>query len=327
MFGIASLTVHFNHGTLRQGWDSIRSGTAGIARSVTFAAATVRSAITFVTTIGVYLFQQEGTMLGSTMTQPRTTIDNTRRDLLRQGLNLLLSITQFAAAILTFSGQFGDQLFYSDRRDPLIVPADYTFSVWGVIFPASIAYGIYQALPAQRNNPLLQRIGWWTAFAFGCITLWSPSTLFDPLRYTVPLFFGALGGLIYALYQISQQRTLSRAERWLVAAPLGVYAAWCTVGTIANTSTSLFGLGYTDPVFAEQTWAVIMLLVGGAISSFMTTVSRGNWGYALTIIWAFVGIVVANVVDHPNTPVAIVAGSMAALVGVALLRARTALRS
>jgi hypothetical protein len=86
------------------------------------------------------------------------------------------------------------------------------------------------------------------------------------------------------LYQISRRPSLTRAECWLVAAPIGVYAAWCTVGTIANTSTSLFGLGYTDPFFAEQTWAIIMLLGGGAIASFMTTVSRGNWGYALTIM-------------------------------------------
>lgn len=53
----------------------------------------------------------------------------TGRDRLRQGLNLLLSITQFAAAIITFSGQFGEQLFYSNPRNPLIVPADYAFSV------------------------------------------------------------------------------------------------------------------------------------------------------------------------------------------------------
>lgn len=261
------------------------------------------------------------------LSERNTERGETGRDWLRQGLNLMLSITQFGAAILTFSGQFGDQLFYSNERGPLIVPADYAFSVWGVIFPSSVAYGIYQALPAQRQNPLLRRIGWWTAFAFGCITLWSPSTLFDPIRFTVPLFFGALSGLIYALYQISRRSSLTRAERLLVAAPIGVYAAWCTVGTIANTSTSLFALGYTDPFFAEQTWAIIMLLVGGLISSCMTVVSRGNLGYALAIVWALVAIVVANVVDHPNTAVAITAGSMAAFVGAVLLRVRATVRS
>ncbi len=298
-----------------------------IVGSIVAAGASLRTtAITFVRPMATWYVNTASTPVTS-RGEPNMERGATGRDLLRQGLNLLLSVTQFAAAILTFSGQFGDQLFYSDRRDPLIVPADYAFSVWGVIFPASIAYGIYQALPAQRDNPLLRHIGWWTAFAFGCITLWSPATLFDPLRYTVPLFFGALGGLIYALYQISRRPSLTRAERLLVAAPIGVYAAWSTVGTIANTSTSLFGLGYTDPFFAEQTWAMIMLLVGGVISSFMTTVSRGNLGYALTIIWALVAIVVANVVDHPNTPVAVMAGGMAALVGAVVIRARARRRS
>lgn len=294
----------------------------------------IMAAVAPVRTLATTLVRHTAALLINTVSAPAapegarsTERGEAGRDRLRQGLNLLLSITQFAVAILTFSGQFGDQLFYSNQRDPLIVPADYTFSVWGVIFPASIAYGIYQALPAQRDNPLLRRIGWWTAFAFGCITLWSPSTLFDPLRYTVPLFFGALGGLVYALYQVSRRSTLTRAEHLLIAAPVGVYAAWCTVGTIANTSTSLFGLGYTDPLFAEQTWAIIMLLVGGAISSFMTTVSRGNGGYALTIMWALVGIVVANVADHPNTPVAITAAGMAVLIAAVLTRARTARRS
>lgn len=316
------------------GMTTVWNAPRALARQGLNTVGSIVAAIAPVRTLATTLVRHAAAALINTVSAPAAPVGErngergeTRRDRLRQGLNLLLSITQFAAAILTFSGEFGDQLFYSPQRDPLIVPADYAFSVWGVIFPASIAYSIYQALPAQRRNPLLRRIGWWTAFAFGCITLWSPATLFDPIRYTVPLFFGALGGLIYALRQISSRPSLTRGERLLVAAPIGVYAAWCTVGTIANTSTSLFGLGYTDPFFAEQTWAVMMLLVAGAITSFMTTVSRGNWGYALTIIWAFVAIVVANVRDHPNTPVAWTAGGMAALLGVVLLRARTARRS
>lgn len=254
----------------------------------------------------------------STTTMPAST----KRDYLRQVLNLLLSITQFAAAALIFSSQFGNDLFYNPvSREPLILPADYTFGIWAFIFPASIAYGVYQALPRQRTNDLLRRIGFQTAFTFGCITLWSVATLFDPIRYTVPLFFGALGGLVYAVYQTSgHPRPLTLAERVFVVVPLGVYAAWCTVGTIANTSTSLFGLGYTDPIFREQTWAVMMLLVAGAISSFMTTVTRGNIPYALGIIWALIGIIVATTTERPNGAVAMTAGAMVVVVASALLR-------
>jgi hypothetical protein len=265
--------------------------------------------------------------LNMTTTMPGTDAQATpvrsNRDLWRQALNLLLAIAQFAAAAIIFSSDFGNELFYNpNTRNPLIVPADYTFSIWGFIFPASIAYGIYQALPQQRDSDLLRRIGWQTAFAFLCITLWSVATLLDPIRYTVPLFFGALFGLIYALYQISRRHTLTFVERLFVVVPLSVYAAWCTVGTIANTSTSLFALGYTDPIFREQTWAVMMLLVAGMISSFMTTVAKGNIPYGLGIIWALIGVVVANVMQTPNTAVAVTAAGMAALVVLALIRAR-----
>jgi translocator protein len=248
----------------------------------------------------------------------------TTRDRLRRVLNLLLSIAQFASAALVFSSERGNQLFYDpSTRDPLIVPADYTFAVWSVIFPTSIIYGIYQALPRNGDNELLRRIGFWTAFAFGCLALWSPATLLDPVRYTVPLFFGALVGLIVALYQISRlRRPLTRSETWCVLVPLSIFAAWCTVGTIANTSTSLFALGYTDIVFSEQTWAVIMLIVGGLISSLMTIVGRGNVPYALTIIWALIGIVVANVTERDNPVVATVAGIVAAGVALVLVGAR-----
>jgi hypothetical protein len=56
--------------------------------------------------------------------------------------------------------------------------------------------------------------------------LWSVATLFDPLRYTVPLFFGALAALVYAVYQTScHSHPLTLAERLFVVVPLGVYAA------------------------------------------------------------------------------------------------------
>lgn len=246
-----------------------------------------------------------------------------RRDRWRQALNLILAIGQFAAAALIFSGIFGDELFYQDKAgQPLIVPSDGTFAIWGVIFPGSIAYGIYQALPGQRANPLLRRIGFHTAFAFGCITLWSAVTPLDPILLTVPLFFGALYALITAIYRISRQpRRLTWAERGLVLAPLSIFAAWCTVGTIANTSTSLFALGFTSGLLglSAQTWTIILLAAAAWIGGFVIRATGGNLAYALTIIWALSGIVAVNRSVHANGLVAAVAGGAAiAVAGVQL---------
>jgi hypothetical protein len=49
----------------------------------------------------------------------------------------------------------------------LIEPAGYAFAVWALIFALSLVYAVYGALRANRENPLLRRIGWYTAGAFG----------------------------------------------------------------------------------------------------------------------------------------------------------------
>jgi hypothetical protein len=53
----------------------------------------------------------------------------------------------------------------------LVEPALYAFAIWGLIFGPSLAYAAYQALPANRGNPLLLRGGWFTAAAFFCTGL------------------------------------------------------------------------------------------------------------------------------------------------------------
>ena len=40
------------------------------------------------------------------------------------------------------------------------VPAAYVFAIWGVIYLFLVGYTIYQALPAQRDDPRQQRIGY-----------------------------------------------------------------------------------------------------------------------------------------------------------------------
>lgn len=54
----------------------------------------------------------------------------------------------------------------SDRFEVYFVPAGYVFSIWGLIYLALVAFAIYQALPAQRENPRLRRVGY--LFVLSC---------------------------------------------------------------------------------------------------------------------------------------------------------------
>ena len=57
----------------------------------------------------------------------------------------------------------------------LVEPALYAFAIWGLIFALSLAYAFYQALPSNRDSPLLGRVRPYTAAAFFCTGLWSDS--------------------------------------------------------------------------------------------------------------------------------------------------------
>ncbi len=244
-------------------------------------------------------------------------------DSIRQFLNLVLSIAQMAAPILIFTGQLGNTLFFDDiRAEPYFLPAGYVFSIWGFIYPMSIIYGIYQAMPKHRTDPLLRRIGFATAFAFFSIMMWSVVTLIDPLRLTIPCFIGGLISLLYAIVQIARYNApLTRNFRLAVLWTLSVFAAWCTAGTIANITTTLFTLGVRDFLIPDYIWAVIMLFTA-ALASLTTVVTKGNVPYSLTIIWAFIGIAIAIVQRNQNPIASVFAVIMAILVAAALQFAR-----
>ncbi len=55
----------------------------------------------------------------------------------------------------------------SDRFEVYFVPAGYVFSIWGLIYLALATYAVYQALPAQRENEPLRRVGY--LFALSCL--------------------------------------------------------------------------------------------------------------------------------------------------------------
>ena len=46
----------------------------------------------------------------------------------------------------------------SDSYPIYFVPAGYVFSIWGVIYLGFVAFAIYQAMPAQRDNKTLAAI-------------------------------------------------------------------------------------------------------------------------------------------------------------------------
>lgn len=248
------------------------------------------------------------------------------RDLLRQTLNLILSIAQWAAtyfAAVTGVG-IGIEARAAGGETP-IEPIFYAFFIWFFIYFACVIYGIYQALPSQRKNPLLRRIGPFTASAFLANTVYAVvAQVWGNDWILVAIFLWTLTSLFKAFFQFSRYRNmLKNAENYFVVLPISVFTGWVTLAIIVNTASALKTSGFDNFGLSEGNWAILLLLASGLIGSYLTLASRGNAGYALTFIWGLIGIVIANLIRNPNMKVAVVAGIMTVLIALVLLRART----
>jgi hypothetical protein len=240
-----------------------------------------------------------------------------KKDIVRQVVNVVAVIGTLVvnglANALPLNGLTTGEI--SDRFEVYFVPAGYVFSIWGLIYLALIGFAIYQALPAQRENPRLQSVGYLFAFSCAANVAWLFLWHYEQFLWSVMAMVALLLSLILIYLRLGIGRIeVSTAERWLVQVPFSVYLGWVTVATIANVTSVLDYVSWGGWGIAPQMWAVIMLVVGAGIAT-AVGLTRGDVAYMLVIVWAFVGIAV----KHAATPtVAIAAWVMTGLVALAI---------
>lgn len=239
------------------------------------------------------------------------TFQFTPRSLLQRVAILLLAIVQILVTLLPAAG-FGEAI--GDRSDAvrtIITPAGWTFSIWGLLYAGSLAYAVYQFLPAQKNNSLLAKIGWPSAGAFLGNALWALYAQFIDLNaFSVAIIAATLLCLL-ACYRsfANRHRRLSRGEQFLVALPLSALAAWLTAATIVNIAAALKFHGVNLEGDAAITGAAV-IMAGGLIAALAVWNGRGNPWFATVFLWALAGIYSAS----GNTPAIAIATILSTLI-------------
>ena len=213
----------------------------------------------------------------------------------------------------------------SDSFDVFFVPAGYVFSIWGLIYILLIAFTIYQALPAQKDNPVLKSIRGW--YVIGCLanSIWIFMWHYLQFNLTILLMGILLVSLllIYKRLRKANAAESSSGMRWFVQLPFSVYLGWITVATIANATDVLEFNKWNGFGIAGETWAIIMLAVAVLIALWMMLAQR-DVPYLAVLAWAFAGIGVKfagiSIVSTAAYAAAIIAGIL--LVAALLLRLR-----
>lgn len=198
----------------------------------------------------------------------------------------------------------------------VILPATYAFGIWGPIYILCGIYAIYQALPAQRENPIFRAIGWWSAGAFLANGVWL--YVYANRQFVLSQVI-ILAGLIFAgmaYFRFVQHVPAARAtslETLLVGPALGLLFGWLTAANIVGLANTLVSQGLSAAGQGAEIGGAGLLLLGGAVAFFVILFSRGStpgaWvAYSGAVIWALVAVVVEHRADSLLTVGAAVVG-------------------
>ena len=206
-------------------------------------------------------------------------------------LNLLffavMVVMNYLANALPLNNKTTGEL--SDSFPNLFVPAGITFSIWGIIYILVLAYSILQFRAVNESVSL--NIGW--AFGISCIlnALWIIFWHYGKLPFSLIAMLGMLGTLIYINVQIKE------LPLGIIKVAFGIYLGWICIATIANVTTLLVHYNWTGFGLSEETWTIVMISAGVLIAA-ISLLSFKNPFIALSVIWAFAGIILKRHYDY-----------------------------
>ena len=155
----------------------------------------------------------------------------------------------------------------ANRLPIFFVPANYVFGIWGIIYTLLIVFIVYQALPSQRENPYLRKIGYW--FAVTCLAngIWLVLFHYNLFALSMVAMIILLVALIQIYTRIEVGRgAVSNATRWCIQIPFSTYLGWITVATVANAAYVLYDAKWNGFGISGEIWATIMLVVATVAS-------------------------------------------------------------
>ncbi|KAF0171466.1 MAG: hypothetical protein FD162_2998 [Rhodobacteraceae bacterium] len=219
---------------------------------------------------------------------------------------LLAAVAFIAAPALTppFTG-YDPGMFPVQIDRPSVQPAGYAFAIWGLIYAWLLAHAVFGVL-RRRGDPAFERTALPLLLASALGAVWLAIAASAPIWAEVVIMLMAVFALTAYLRADQVQ------DRWLLAAPTAIFAAWLTAASAVSTGVLLAGYG----VLSDTASALAMLLIVLAIAVIVQVRRPRLAVYGATVTWAIIGIVVANWGLNPTV-------AYAALVGAAIMAAAT----
>jgi hypothetical protein len=228
-------------------------------------------------------------------------------------LILLLATIAFAVAPAVtppFSGYRPEQFPVPIDRQA-IQPAGYAFAIWGLIYLWLILHAGF-GLWRRAADPAWARIRLPLTIAVLVGVVWLAIALAAPVWATAAIW--VMAGAALAAFLTAP----TEPDRWILSAPLAIFAGWLTAAAAVSTGAVIAGYG----VLSNTGAALAMLAAVLVLAAIVQTRKPRMPVYGLTVVWALVGVVVVNWGLTPLVAWAAVAGAavMLAVTGFAWAR-------
>ncbi len=193
---------------------------------------------------------------------------------------------------------------------PAILPAGYAFAIWGLIYLWLILHGLFGLLQRPDDTTWgATRPALSGSLALGAIWL--------AVAVRSPVMASVLIAVMLLLALVALFKAPARPDRWLLLAPLAIYAGWLTAATGVSIGVLLSGYGWLPDTAA----AILMLGIVLVMAVLVQLRLQRAPEYGLTVIWAAVAIIVAN--GQSNLTVSVIAAAAILILALAALKVTT----
>ncbi|MBD2136841.1 tryptophan-rich sensory protein [Anabaena sp. FACHB-1237] len=220
------------------------------------------------------------------------------QNFLRQILTLMAIIAAFIINVVSniypLNGMNIGTISNTIFQDVLIVPANYAFIIWGLIYVGLFSLGIYQVLPNQKEDQDLQNTAYFLVIASVCQSIWVYFFLARYFDLSVVAMLGILISLMMIYYRLGiGKKAVNRSKKLCLHYPISIYLSWISVATIVNIACTLHFYKWTGWGINSQLWTVIMLIIATIICGIIV-IKCEDIPYSSVTVWALIAIAVKH---------------------------------
>jgi hypothetical protein len=178
-----------------------------------------------------------------------------------------------------------------------IIPANYTFSIWGLIYIGLVTFGFYQLDSRRADNLPLQQTRPWIVLASLLQSAWILLFLYQQMILSSLVMLGIVWALIKCYRNLhSSQPNLRRLQPTWVPSVFSIYLGWISVATIVNIASTLDSFGWQGGSLSPSLWTLLMMAISVGLALILLRVYADR-AFSGVIIWAIGGIIIANLND------------------------------